>query len=110
MQKSQMMMLVVVMAICCFSCISSSAMMAGIGGSAGPIAQFLDSQNQENGIQSAGTIREAAKKLCQKCQAANWEGTTGVGADSPCADLKQDCIDQGLLGEEQVLPGGFQQL
>ena len=104
-----MMMLVVVMAICCFSCISSSAMVAGIGGSAGPIAQFLDSQNQENGIQSVGTIREAAKKLCQKCQTANWEGTTGVGADSPCADLKQDCIDQGLLGD-QVLSGGFQQL
>jgi hypothetical protein len=84
-------------------------MMAGIGGSAGPIAQFLDSQNQENGIQSAGNIGEAAKKLCQKCQASNWEGTTGVGADSPCADLKQDCIDQGLLGD-QVLSGGFQQL
>jgi len=85
-------------------------MMAGIGGSAGPIAQFLDSQNQENGIQSAGNIGEAAKKLCQKCQAANWEGTTGVGTDTQCAEIKQTCIDEGLLGEEQVLPGGFQQL
>jgi len=103
-------MLVVVMAICCFSCISSSAIMAGIGGSAGPIAQFLDSQNQENGIQSAGTIREVAKKICQTCQTANWEGTTGVGADSPCADMKQNCIDEGLLGEAQFFAGGVQQL
>ena len=97
MEKSQMMMLVVVMAICCFSCISSSALVAGIGGSAAPIAQFMDAQNQEGDLQSAGeTIGEMAKKMCQECQVANWEGNV-TNSDIPCTEIKQSCIDDGLL-------------
>ena len=95
MQKSQIMMLVVVMAICCFSCISSLTLGAGIGNSLGPLNDLLNSQQEENGIQSVGTIREAAERLCQECQAANWEGNVGTNSGTPCADLKQDCIDQG---------------
>ena len=99
MEKSQMMLLAVVMAMCCFSCISCSALVAGIGGSAAPIAQFMDAQNQEGTLQSAGTIREAAERLCQECQAANWEGNIDnplTESNVPCAELKQNCIDEGL--------------
>ena len=93
MEKSQMMMLVVVMAICCFSCISSSALAAGVSGS----ADFLSTQNQEGDLQSAGeTIGEMAKKMCQGCQVANWEGNV-TNSDIPCTEIKQSCIDDGLL-------------
>ena len=94
MQKSQMMMMMVVMAVCCFSSISSLAMIAGIGGSVGPIAQFFDAQ--ENDLQYVGTIGEVAERLCQECQAANWDGNA-TNTTVPCAELKQNCIDEGLL-------------
>jgi hypothetical protein len=67
-------------------------------------------KKDENLTNALRSMAAAKKKLCQKCQTANWEGTTGVGADSPCADMKQNCIDEGLLGEEQVLSGGFQRV
>ena len=95
MKKSQMMMLVVVMAICCFSCISSSAMMAGIGNSLGPLNDLLNSQQEEN--LEGGGMREQVVKACNTCKQNNWEGTTGVGADVPCSDLKEETCDE-ILG------------
>jgi hypothetical protein len=97
MKKSQMM-LVVVMAICCFSCISSSAIITGIGGSVAPIVQFSYSRNQENDIQSAGNIREMVVKACNTCKQNNWEGTTRTvsGEVIPCSDIKEEECDEIL--------------
>ena len=97
MQKSQIMMLVVVMAICCFSCISSLTLGAGIGNSLGPLNDLLNSQQEENNIQSVGNMREMVVKACNTCKQNNWEGTTGVGDDLPCSNLKEETCDE-ILG------------
>ena len=80
--------------------------MGPFGGLFSGVSSLKKDENLTNALRSMA----AAKKLCQKCQTANWEGTTGVGADSPCADMKQNCIDEGLLGEAQFFAGGVQQL
>jgi hypothetical protein len=94
-----MMILFFVMAMCCFSCISSSALTAGIGGSVGPIASFLDAQNQQNDLQSIGTVGEIVGQMCDRCEANSWEGTTLESGGSPCSDLDRQtmCVDQGFL-------------
>jgi hypothetical protein len=91
MEKSQIMMLVVVMAICCFSCISSVTIGAGISGG----LDNLNNQQEEN--LEGGGIREQVVKACNTCKQNNWEGTTGVGADVPCSDLKEETCDE-ILG------------
>jgi len=85
------MMLVVVMAICCFSCISSVTIGAGISGG----LDNLNNQQEEN--LEGGGIREQVVKACNTCKQNNWEGTTGVGADVPCSDLKEETCDE-ILG------------
>ena len=104
-RSSNMMMPMMMMMICMASCMMSMMGMGPFGGLFSGVSSLKKDENLTNALRSMA----AAKKLCQKCQTANWEGTTGVGADSPCADMKQNCIGEGLPGEEeQVLSGGFQ--
>ena len=104
-RSSNMMMPMMMMMMCMASCMMSMMGMGPFGGLFSGVSSLKKDENLTNALRSMA----AAKKLCQKCQTANWEGTTGVGADSPCADMKQNCIGEGLPGEEeQVLSGGFQ--
>jgi len=89
-----MMMLVVVMAICCFSCISSSAMMAGIGNSLGPLNDLLNSQQEGNIKQAGPSFGELQQINCNKCQQTNWQGSLpGLrGSTIPCSEIKAACM------------------
>jgi len=109
-RSSNMMMPMMMMMMCMASCMMSMMGMGPFGGLFSGVSKATKPKLKKNeNLTNALRSMAAAKKLCQKCQTANWEGTTGVGADSPCADMKQNCIDEGLPGEEeQVLSGGFQ--
>ena len=95
MKKSVMMIGVLLIAMSLSSCISSVTMVAGIGNSLGPLNDLLNSQQEEN-IEGGG-MREQLVKACNTCKQNNWEGTTGVGADVPCSDLKEETCDE-ILG------------
>ena len=95
MKKSVMMIGVLLIAMSVSSCISSVTMVAGVGNSLGPLNDLLNSQQEEN--LEGGSIREQVVKACNTCKQNNWEGTTGVGADVPCSDLKEETCDE-ILG------------
>ena len=97
MKKSVMMIGVLLIAMSVSSCISSLTLGAGIGNSLGPLNDLLNGQQEENGIQSVGNMREMLVKACNTCEQNNWEGTTGVGADLPCSNLKEETCDE-ILG------------
>ena len=108
--SSNTLIILVVVAMCVSSSSCAMSVIGPFGGLFSGVSKATKPKLKKNeNLTNALRSMAAAKKLCQKCQTANWEGTTGVGADSPCADMKQNCIGEGLPGEEeQVLSGGFQ--